>query len=149
MTDEQTQPELSPLEAVEARRAARKAEIRAQWEAQRIADLEALDALEIELGDSNVAYLDVPFTDGLPTLAAVRCPTSAEVKRYQARVKGKPDKPGDPTVAAEELGAVALKYPPKGETRDRLLAARAGLLVGLGVLAINLSTGKVAEQGKD
>jgi|GEM_PF-5023240 hypothetical protein len=131
---------------VEARRAARKAEQASKRAEQRVLDLEALDGLEVEHGDSNVAHLDVDAGPGLPTLAAVRCPRPAEVKRYQARLR---EKHPDPVAAAEEIGAACLVYPPAGEQRSALLAARPGLPVQLGTLALELATGRAADEGKE
>lgn len=133
------------LEEIEARRAARKAKLDEDYRAQRALDLEAIDALEIEYGDNSVAVIDVLYTPGLPTCAAVRCPKPSEIKRYQARLKeAKPDQ----AKAAEEIAAVAQIYPPAGEDRDGLHVARPGLLVQLGVAALNLSTGRAADEGK-
>jgi hypothetical protein len=134
------------LEEIEARRAERKARLEEERNAQRALDLEAIDALEVEHGDNSVAVIDVPYTQGLPTCAAVRCPKPSELKRYQARLK---EQKPDTAKAAEEIGAVAQIYPPVGDDRDGLHAARPGLLVQLGVAALGLSTGKAQSEGKD
>jgi hypothetical protein len=108
-----------------------------------------VDVLEVELGDSNVAVIDVPYTPGLSTCAAVRCPTTPEVKRYQARLKPAGNgKNIDAIAASEEIGLACLKYP-EGEGREALLAARPGIKVALGSAALKLSTGKAADEGKD
>lgn len=130
---------------VEERRAARKQALAEERERQRETDLEAVDALEVELGDANVAIVEVPYVSGLVSLAAVRAPSAAEIKRYRNRVKGQN---ADPVAAAEELGMVCLAYPPTGEARAKLLESRVGLLVQLGVVAIHLATGKETEEGK-
>ncbi|MFA5436663.1 MAG: hypothetical protein WC372_11550 [Candidatus Neomarinimicrobiota bacterium] len=132
---------------VEARRAARKAALEEQRLTQRALDLEALDALEVEHGDSNVATLDVPYSPGLPTLVAVRCPTSPELKRYQARLR---ERNPNPITAAEEVARVCVVFPSSDDpTRATLLDARPGLLVQLGTLALGLATGRAAEEGKE
>jgi hypothetical protein len=136
---------MSSLEEIEARRAARKEAQAKQRDEQRVVDLEAVDALEVQFGDSNVRYVDVPYTPGLPTLAAVRCPKPIEIKRYRATVA--PDHKAFASKAAEDLGAICLVYP-VGDDRDRLLEARPGLLVGLGIEALGMSTGRAQDEGK-
>jgi len=136
---------MSSLEEIEARRAARKEVLAKQREEQRAVDLEAIDALEVQFGDSNIRYVDVPFMPGLPTLAAVRCPKPIEIKRYRATVA--PDHKAFAAKAAEDLGAICLVYP-VGDLRDQLLEARPGLLVGLGMESLGMSTGKAQDEGK-
>jgi hypothetical protein len=142
--------ELTPLEQAQAKRAARKAAAGAAEDLARAVDIEAIDALEIEHGDSNVSVVHVPYTPDLPTCAAVRCPKPAEVKRYQARLKPKHEKDHpDPVVAAEELAAICRIYPADKETYAALCAARPGLVVQLGVEALRLAMGKSDAEGKD
>jgi hypothetical protein len=137
------------LEEIEARRDKRKAELAELRDMQRAIDLEALDALEVEHGDSNVAYLEVSFTPGLPLLVAARCPKPAEIKRYQERLKPKANgKTGDPIAAAEEIAACCRVYP-NAEVYKDLLEARPGVNVQVGLLALELATGKAHEEGKD
>jgi hypothetical protein len=130
------------------RRAARKAELADKAAEQREIDLDAIDALEVEHGDSNIAVLTVPFTPGLPVMVAARCPKPAEIKRYQTRVRTKKDgSAGDPIAAAEEIAACCRVYP-DGDSYDALCTARAGLNVQLGVAAITLSAAKDEAEGK-
>lgn len=136
---------LDPVQAIEARRAARKAELAKQRQVQLAIDLEAIDAIEVELGDSAVAILDVPYSPGLPAVLAVRCPRSSELKRYQHRLRGKDP---DTAAAAEEIGAVCIVYPPAGELRTALLESRPGLTVQAGTSALGLATGKARDEGK-
>jgi hypothetical protein len=139
---------VSDLEAIEARRAARKEALQQAHDAQRVKDLEAIDALEIEHGDSNIATLEVPYTPDLPTMIAVRCPKPVEVKRYRDRVKPKKDgSPGDSLGGALELAAVCRVYP-DADTYAALLEARPGVDAQLGLLAIQLSAGKAEAAGK-
>lgn len=137
---------LDPVQAIEARRAARKAELAKQRQVQLAIDLEAIDAIEGELGDSAVAILDVPYSPGLSAVLAVRCPRSSELKRYQHRLKGKDP---DTAAAAEEIGAVCIVYPPAGELRTALLESRPGLTVQAGTSALGLATGKARDEGKE
>ena len=145
MTQTETKPEKTRLELIEERRRKRQDDLAKARDEQRALDLEAIDALEVEYGDNSVAVIDVPYTPGLPTCAAVRCPKPSEVKRYQARLK---EQKPDPAKAAEEIAAIAQIYPPAGEDREGLHAARPGLLVQLGVAALGLATGKAADEGK-
>lgn len=136
---------MTDIATIEAKRAARKAALAEQSAVQRAVDLEALDALEVELGDESVEALDVPFAAGSVTLAVWRVPRPAEVKRYQHRLKAaKPDT----AEAAEEVGAVCMVYPPSGEIRDALLGRLPGLLVQGGQVALGLATGRAQSEGK-
>jgi hypothetical protein len=140
--------ERSALEIAEERRAARKAEARKAFEAQRVLDLDAIDALEIEHGDSSVGVINVPYADGLPTCAAVRCPKPAEMKRYRARIKPKHEKDQPDTVAAaEEIAATCLIYPDK-DVFASLCLARPGLGAQLGAKAVGLALGSDDAEGK-
>lgn len=139
---------MSTVEEIEARRAARKAEAERARSEQRAEDLEAIDALEVEYGDSYVAVIDVPYSPGLPTCAAVRCPKPAEIKRYRARVSIKGDQVRGAHEGAEELARSTIIYPADADVRDRLLDSRPTLAVQLGTAALDLAQGKRAEEGK-
>lgn len=135
------------LEAVEARRAAKREARRKEYEAQRAIDLAALDALEDEHGASKIAVVDVPHSPGLPTLVVARLPKPAEVERYRSRVKDRAEKKGDPIKAAEELASVCLLYPAR-DVYDAIIAERHALHAQLGAAALTLSVGEAQEQGK-
>lgn len=141
----------SPLEVAEAKRAARKAAVEERHKAQRAIDLEAVMVLEDDLGDSNVAVLEVPFTLGLPCLVAAKTPSAAVVKRYQDRVRGKRDgSPPDFTVATIEVGESCLVYPAKDSPeREALLKSRPALLVAVGKAALDLATAQAEDLGKE
>jgi len=143
-------PELSKLEAIEAKREARKAELAKKYNEQRAIDLEAIDELEIEHGDSNIRVVDVPFTPGLPTCFAGKCPSPDLVKRYRTRVSPKKDGSTDasPMAAAQEVGAACRVYP-DAETWAKLLAARPGIDVQLGLEVLRLAAGRAQEEGKN
>lgn len=145
---EKEQDKRTPLELAEDLRAARKAEVRKAYEAQRVVDLGAITDLEIEHGDSNVGVINLPYTADLPTLAAVRCPRPAELKRFRTRCipKHEKDKP-DSAAAAEELAAVCVIFP-DAATYAKLCGARPGLAVQLGSKAVDLATGKAEAEGK-
>lgn len=138
------------MEEIEARRAARKAEQDAAAADALAVDLEAIDALEVEHGDSNVKVLRAPFTPGLPTCVAVRTPKPAETKRYRTRVKPRPENQKyqpDYVAAAEELADCCLIYP-DAERYKALCEARPGLGVQVGLLALGLATGSEEAEGK-
>lgn len=136
------------LEQIEAKREARKAQAETDRKAQLAIDLEAIDALECEYGDSNVATIEVTYLPGLPVLVACRTPKSPEIKRYRDRVKDKGNgKAGDQVAAAIELAAVCRIYPPK-EAYDLILEARPGIDTQLGVEALKLASGKASSEGK-
>lgn len=137
------------VDEIELARADRKAALEAKRQEQLAIDLEALDAIEIEQGDSNVTRINLPFTPGLQTLVAVRTPTPAETKRYRFRCKSKheKDKP-DLVGASEELAAEVCLYPKKGPERDALFAARPGLAVQVALIATKLAIGEEETEGK-
>lgn len=112
---------------------------------QELTDLGAIEALRAELGRSNVAVVEVPFTPGLPVLVAARCADLLEVKRFQDRLRE--DKP-DHAAAAREAGASCRKYP-DAETWAKVIAARPVVAVQLGTAALNLASGKIRAAGKD
>ncbi len=139
----------SPLELAEERRATRKAEARKAYEEQRAKDLDAITDLEIEHGDSNVGVLNVGFLEGLPTCAAVRCPSKIELKRFRQTVTPKHEKDHpDANEAAEVLAKTCLVFPDK-DTFERLCTARPGLAAQLGGKAVSLATGKSEAEGKE
>src|SRR3954470_8218471 len=136
-------PKLSRLQLAKQRLADRDKALDAAYDDQRAIDLEAALDLRERLGDTNVVFLDVPFTSGLPTLIAARTPKPSEVQRYQDRLKpgigrkGEATRP-DPVEAAKELCAVVRVYP-DGDTWEKLLLARPGIPVQLGTAALGLA----------
>lgn len=141
---------MSSIAEIEARRAERKSKLQAEADEQRAKDLEALDALEVEFGDTNIIKIDVPFTPGLPTLAAARTPRPEELKRYRQNLNVTPGEKldlagsGD---AAAQLGRSVVKYPDV-DTFKAMCAARPDLASQLGQLAVKLAQGKAADEGK-
>lgn len=140
---------MDPVEAIEKRRAERKARLEDQRKQQLAIDLEAIDALEERLGDSNVAVIELPFTPGMPALAAVRCPTKHEIKRYQDEIRPRnvEGKLGNASEAMQLLGRVCLAYP-ESEALAKLLDARPGLPTQAGTEAMTLSKGRAEAEGK-
>jgi hypothetical protein len=162
MADEKTgtppgdspEPQLSALEQVEARREARKAAARKAADDALAVDLEAIDAIEVQLGDDNVGVMRVGYTPGLPVAAAVRCPKPAELKRFRDRVKpGQKDGRNrdvspDTAKACEELADVCLVYPTDRAVYAKLCEARPGLAAQLGSKAVDLAVAAEDAAGK-
>ena len=143
------QNEETPLARVERLRAERKAAAQKAHDAQLAVDLEAIDLLEAEHGDSNVGVIRVGHTAGLPAAVACRCPKPVELKRFRALVTPKNDRDRPDNVApAEQLGRVCLIYP-DAETFAKLCDARPGLQAQLGKAAIELAVGAEEREGKD
>lgn len=145
--------ELDPVAAIEKRRAKRKADLAEQERAQLATDLEAIDALEQEHGDSNIVVLKVPFMPGLPVRIAARTPSDPELKRYRARLKPKnPNQSPDTVAAAEELADVTRVYPPRDDAGNalfaRLLEARPAVKVQLGAQSVGLAAASADDAGK-
>lgn len=140
---------MSTLAEIEARRADRKAALAEQRDEQRATDLTALDELEASLGDNSVASIDVPFTPGLPTLAACRKPTPAEMKRYRHQTKIKKIDGEMPDMAgpAELVADSCLKYPDEA-TFKKMCEERPGIKVQLGLVALKLASAESAAEGK-
>lgn len=138
----------SELEELEALREERKAEAKRARDAQKAIDLKAIMALEEERGASNVVFLEVGHTPGLPVLVAARCPDPAEVKKYRSRLK--PNErgiPGDPVRAHEEVADQCRIYP-DAELYAEVCKMRAGVHAELGAMAVRLAAGKEEAQGK-
>jgi hypothetical protein len=139
---------MTQLADIEKRRADRKAALVGQELAQRALDLEAVDALEVQYGDSNVDVIDVAYTPGLPTCFAVRVPTDPEMRRYKSRLKGIANsKDVDAIAAAEELGESCLIYPAQ-DIREQMKSARPGALSACGTAALKLCQGRLSTEGK-
>lgn len=131
--------------AIEAKRGARKSDVDSREDEQYVTDLEAVDALEVEHGDRNVAVLRVNYVEGLPVLVAVRAPRDPEVKRFRARVKSE-DK-DQAVAAAQELGESCVIYPAR-DVLAQIVKARGNLLIDCGTKALSLVVAKSADEGK-
>jgi hypothetical protein len=140
----------SRLDEIEAKRAARKAELQAQADEQRVTDIEALNDAEIQHGDTNVCSVDVPFTPGLPTLCIGRLPSGIELKRYRAslKVNGQQVDIAAANEAAAQLGRTVRVYP-DAETFAKMCEARPDLASQLGSRATKLAQGKAVAEGND
>jgi len=139
-------------EEIEARRAARKAELASARAEQEVADLEAFDALEVEHGDGAVASLSVErYVKGQPTMIVVRAPSAAQYKRFVDQV-GKAVEKNNMSArrgAQDLLAESCWVYPASPEARKAMLAEFPGLLVSIAVKASQLVEAKAVEEGKD
>jgi hypothetical protein len=145
--------ERNPLAEAAAKRAERKAKAQKEADAALAVDLEALDSLEQEHGDSNVAAVRVGYTPGLSQLAIVKCPPPKYLKRFRDRVKpGQKDARNrdvtpDAAAASEEIAASCLLYP-SADVYARMCEARPGLAAQLGAEAVKLAVGAEESEGK-
>jgi hypothetical protein len=132
---------------IKRERAKRKEALAEARDSQRAIDLAALNDIEVERGDGNVAAVEVSrYSPGLVTLVVVRALTRPELKRFRDRVRGEN---ADNAAAAEEAGLSALLYPsPDSEDWTRLFDAVTGILTRAGVEAVRLAAGTEREQGK-
>jgi hypothetical protein len=138
---------MTRLDEVRARIAAAREAEDAQRDEQLASDLEAVFTLAEEYGQSRVRRVEIKaWTPGIPAVAAVRCPSKAEVKRFQARMR---EAKADRVKALEELAAVCTVYPEAGERREALFAACPALPVQLGQEAASLAIGEAQEEGKE
>lgn len=131
------------LSKVEAERAARKEALASQRKEQRVEDLEALNALEIEKGDDAVAAVEIKrYSPGLPTLVVVRALTPAELKRYRDQVSRGEDK-----VTPAEVAARAARLYPDADVWSEIDRRFPGFAVRAGVQAVELSAALERAEG--
>jgi hypothetical protein len=141
----------SKIEEIEARRAARKAEIATAREEQYALDLEALDGLEVEHGDGAIARLDVErFVSGHPTFIVMKAPSGIQYKRFcdQVAQATKKQDPKGRRDAENLLGASCWVYPAEEEKRKAMLDAFPGLLLSIAIKAAQLVEAREAKEGE-
>jgi hypothetical protein len=140
-----------PEVSIEESRAARKAAREEAKAAQRVRDLEAIDALEQEHGDDSIKTLAAPrFVEGLPSLVAVRPPTASEYKRFQDQILRAKENLSERSKAVNLLAESCWAYPSKDEKdlRGRIAEAFPGILSSLGIAATKLAEMEIQEEGK-
>jgi len=131
---------------LEARRTERKAAATRAREEQYAQDLEALDALETELGDGAVSPIDLAaHSAGLPTMVVVRTPSALHFKRFRDMVRRAKD--GNTGAATDLLADVSVAYPDP-DTYARVREAFPGVHDSVGVVAIRLAQGQATNEGK-
>lgn len=101
------------IEAIEERRAARRAAADGARKAQYAIDLGELDSLEEKHGADHVKALHVPvFVDGLPTMAIVKSPAGTSFyKRFADQVRAAKGNQQMINAAGELLARSCLVYP--------------------------------------
>lgn len=133
---------------IQARRSARKAAQRDEQQAQRCLDLEALDALEQEHGDTSVKAIEIPYTPGLPTMVICKAAYAIALQRYRDSVKAQGDgRTPDYVKAGEQLASLCVVYP-DADTYAKVREARPGVHLQLGMAALELATGRAQAEGK-
>lgn len=138
---------MSHLAQIEKERAERKSALAEARNEQRATDMSRLNELEIEHGDSNVAFVEVDrFSPGLPTIAVVRSLRKSELKRFRdmTRPNG-----ADAAAAADMAADSAWLYPDKGSDEHKaLIEAVPGIATRAGVAAVHLAAGMEQAEGK-
>ncbi len=138
------------LKELEARRAARRAATEEARADQYEKDLEALDALEAEHGDTVLGVLEVSgYVPDLPTLVVVKSPGGTPFyKRYTDQVR----KAGKNTAlighAQELLGESCIVYPADAETRKAMFEAFPGTAISAGIRAVKFVELEAEEEKK-
>jgi hypothetical protein len=123
-----------------------KQEKQAAHDTQLQLDQRALYDLMVE-HDGDVAEVPVQvYRKGLPTMAIVRAPSRAEVKRFQDRIQ-RDEKKGY-TEGLIQVGVTCLLYPDK-DTFSQMLERVPSLDVACGRAAVEMAIGRVKTEGKD
>lgn len=142
---------MATIEELEARRAARKSATETAKLEQYAKDLEALDKLEEEHGESAFTVMHVPaFTPGLPTLIVIKSPAgTGYFKRFQDQVgAAKGHKPAE-MAAQEMLARACLAYPSDPETVKAMTSAYPNLLNAAAKAVVDLATVEAEDAKKD
>lgn len=136
------------IEAIQAKRAARKAEAAKAREEQYEKDLVALDALEMELGDDRVRALEMPaHIAGLPVMVVVSCPSKDYYKKFQDMVRRAKGDLSKTAPASEQLADVCIAYPAK-DVYAQLRAEFPGIHDQVANAAADLARAKDDAEGK-
>lgn len=136
----------------DARRAARREAAEKARAEQHEKDLDALDALEEEHGDSNLARLDIEqHVSGQPTLIVLRKPSSVVYKRFVDQVSKAVEKNNAKARrdAQDLLADSCWIYPATPEERAAMIEHFPGIKVSIAIRANQLVEAKAAEEGKD
>lgn len=137
-------------EEIEARRAARAAKLSSARDDQEVADLEAIDALEFERGETFLTLTVNKYVAGQPVKVAYKAPSSSEYRRYcdmLARATQKNDVLA--RKAAQELLAESCwVYPSDKERRDSFKETHPGVLLSIAVECAKAAELRAEDEGK-
>lgn len=140
------------IEDIKKKRADRKEQAAKDQAAQEEKDLEALDALEMEHGDSCVAPLRVDhFVKGHPMTIVIKAPSKIQYKRFCDQV-GKGVEKNNMAMRREAQDLLAESvwvYPKEDAERKAMLEVYPGLLLSIAIEAQKLVEAKRAEEGKE
>lgn len=133
-----------------ARRQQKNDEEKAARAEQHANDLEAIEALEAELGHKiNPSKQVQQFKAGLPVIVGVRSPSAAEYKRMFAKVNSAGQNANAKVAAHTELARSCWVYPKDEAQREAMIEANSGLLASIGNFANKLAEVELAEEGKE
>ena len=118
------------LEAIEARRAARREATAAAKAVQYAADMAVLDKLEERFGEGQIKALHVPtFVAGLPTMVIIKSPSGTpSYKRFCDMVREAKGHPGAINAAGELLARTCIAYPEDAPTLKVMVEAFPNML---------------------
>ena len=133
-------------EAAERRRAERKKRVLDSHAEKRARDIIAIDKLEEE-ADESYSLLEVEPGKSSFALVAVRTPTSAIYKRFQAQVERAKDNADRRKEASDLLARSCVAYPP-ADGLAALEREAPGALNAIGVRAVELATLKTEAEKK-
>lgn len=134
-------PVIAKLEALEKRRAERKGDTAKARREQLVIDLEALDALEVEHGESCLRTLEVAgFVKGLPTMVIVKSPGgTAFYKRYQDKARRAGKNAEAIGAAQDELAISCIVYPADPAVKKAMFEAFPGTVPSAAVEVIRFA----------
>ena len=139
---------MATVEEIELARAERRAALEEQRLAQHALDLEALNNLEIEHGESSLVRVKPKrFIPGQPTFVVLRLANPVEFKRYSDMVNGRGGAAGDTMAAAVALCDVCLLYPSKDVFRG-ICQRVATMPIDCAVATLKAGEGVAIEEGK-
>ncbi len=124
---------MANIEEVEAKRAELRAASLAAKNTQKLVDLEAILALEVEHGE-DIATLEANrFVPGQPVVVGVKAPSADYYKRYQQKVRraGVAKNSDALGAAGDELAKSCWVYPSEPEAQKAMLDAFPGLLASI------------------
>lgn len=138
------------LEAIEARRAARKAATAEARAAQYVIDMAALDKLEEEHGETNVKALHVKgYIKGLPTFVVVKSPGGTSYhKRFCDQVRAANGNKQAEGAAQDMLARASIVYPAEAEAQAAMVAAFPNMLNDVAGAAVEFVALRSEEEKK-